>query len=287
VAQTRPTPNPEPEDEPKGPENGKNRGREDPGPQGIKKPAHLRGFPDPDKEGADYRGNNAGHGQQDRQAVGRLAPGGNGRQGQGRHNRPDVRLKKVSPHPGHVAHVVADIVGNHRRVSGVVFGDTGLDLADQVSPHIRRLGVNSAPNPGEEGDGRGPEAEPGDNVRVANGQKEGREAQNPEADHGDAHNRPAGEGDPQGIVKTAGGGGRRPDVRPDGHIHPDKAGQGRAEGPDQVAEGGQGMDNQAENNGDNNRKGDQRPVLPQKEGHRPHLNRPGDIHHLRPAGVLL
>ena len=47
-----------------------------------------------------------------------------------------VGLEQVGGHAGAVADVVADVVGDHRRVARVVFGDAGLDLADQVSADV-------------------------------------------------------------------------------------------------------------------------------------------------------
>ena len=43
-----------------------------------------------------------------------------------------------------VADVVADQVGDHGRVARIVFGDAGLDLADQVRADVGGLGVNAA-----------------------------------------------------------------------------------------------------------------------------------------------
>mmetsp|Transcript_33142 Transcript_33142/g.55543 ORF Transcript_33142/g.55543 Transcript_33142/m.55543 type:complete len:789 (-) Transcript_33142:223-2589(-) len=57
---------------------------------------------------------------------------------------PDVRLKQVRAHARHVAHVVAHVVRNHRRVVRVVLVDARLQLAYQVGAHVRRLGVDAA-----------------------------------------------------------------------------------------------------------------------------------------------
>ncbi len=81
-----------------------------------------------------------------------------GGQGNGSDDRAGVRLEEVGTHTGDVADVVADVVGDGGRVAGVVLGDTGFDLADEVGAHIGSLGVDAATDTGEEGDGGGAEA---------------------------------------------------------------------------------------------------------------------------------
>ena len=53
--------------------------------------------------------------------------------------RDGVGLEQVGGHAGAVADVVADVVGDHRRVARVVLGDAGLDLADQVGADVGAL----------------------------------------------------------------------------------------------------------------------------------------------------
>jgi hypothetical protein len=54
--------------------------------------------------------------------------------------RDGVGLEQVGGHAGAVAHVVAHVVGDHRRVARVVFGDAGFHLAHQVGAHVGALG---------------------------------------------------------------------------------------------------------------------------------------------------
>ncbi len=61
----------------------------------------------------------------------------------------DVRFEKVSPHPGHIPHIIAHVIGDHRRVSGVILRYSRLHLPYQVGPHIGPFGVDSSPHPGE------------------------------------------------------------------------------------------------------------------------------------------
>ena len=49
-----------------------------------------------------------------------------------------IRLEQVRGHAGAVAHVVADVVGDHRGIAGVVLGNAGLDLADEIGAGRRR-----------------------------------------------------------------------------------------------------------------------------------------------------
>jgi hypothetical protein len=79
-------------------------------------------------------------------------------------DRAGVRLEEVGAHAGDVADVVADVVGDRGRVAGVVLGDAGLDLADEVGADVGRLGVDAAADTGEQRDGRGTESVGGDDL---------------------------------------------------------------------------------------------------------------------------
>ena len=160
-----------------------------------------------------------------------------GGQGYGGNYRAHVGLEQVRAHSRYVAHIVAHVVGDDRRVPGVVLGYPGLHLADQVRPHVGGLCVYTSSHPGEQGYGGGPEAEADYVVDVLEDDVQHDDAQQPHADHRDAHHGPAGEGHLKGRVQTAHGGGCGPDVGPDGHAHPDKAGGGGAQGPGQVGDG--------------------------------------------------
>ena len=83
----------------------------------------------------------------------RVQPEGPGRvRGAEQHHRDrgdGVRLEQIGCHPGAVADVVADVVGDHGRVARVVFRDAGLDLADEVRADIGGLGEDAASETGE------------------------------------------------------------------------------------------------------------------------------------------
>ena len=73
-------------------------------------------------------------------------------QNQRSHDRADIRLEEIGPHAGHIADVVADVVGDRRRVARIVFRDAGFDLTHQVRPDIGRLGVDASTHTGKERD---------------------------------------------------------------------------------------------------------------------------------------
>ena len=70
-----------------------------------------------------------------------------------------VGLEQVRGHAGAVAHVVADVVGDHGRVARVVFGNAGFDLAHQVGADVGALGEDAAAQSREDGDQRAAEGQ--------------------------------------------------------------------------------------------------------------------------------
>ncbi len=114
----------------------------------------------PDEEHGDHRGDDGdrteGEGEFRRDAdVGEQQVAEKHR-GNGRHS---VCLEQVGCHSRAVTNVVADVVGNRRRISGIVLGDACLDLADQVRTDVGALGEDAAAEAGEDGDQASPEAE--------------------------------------------------------------------------------------------------------------------------------
>ena len=65
-------------------------------------------------------------------------------------NRTDVALIEVSAHAGHIADIVAHVIGDGGRVARVVLRDTGLDLTDKVRADIGCLGEDAAAHAGKE-----------------------------------------------------------------------------------------------------------------------------------------
>ena len=78
-----------------------------------------------------------------------------------------IGLEQVGGHAGAVADVVADVVGDHRRIARIILGNAGFDLADQVGADVGALGEDAAAETGEDGDQRGAEAtaRPGPSIR--------------------------------------------------------------------------------------------------------------------------
>ena len=116
----------------------------------------------PHRERADDRGDDrdaADDQRVDRDLAGEV--GGEGEDAEQHHgDRGDrVGLEQVGGHAGAVADVVADVVGDHGRVAGIVLGDPRLDLADQVGADVGGLGEDAAAETGEDGDQRATEAE--------------------------------------------------------------------------------------------------------------------------------
>ena len=70
-----------------------------------------------------------------------------------------IGLEQVGGHAGAVADIVADVVGDGRRVARIVLGNAGLDLADQIGADVGALGEDAAAETGEDRDQRGAEAE--------------------------------------------------------------------------------------------------------------------------------
>src|SRR6202012_5497447 len=65
----------------------------------------------------------------------------------------------VPRHAGAVADIVTDVVGDGGRVTRIVFGNAGLDLADEIAADVGALGEDAAAETGEDRDQRGAEAE--------------------------------------------------------------------------------------------------------------------------------
>ena len=128
-----------------------------------------------------------------------------------------VAFVQVGTHSGHVAHVVAHIVGDGGWVTRVVFGDARLDFAHKVGAHVGRLRIDTATHTGEKRlctgthaerkHGGCDDAEPVSGCQSIGGYDRIQQ-QIPERDveqaqpHDDqSHHRPAAEGDAQASVE--------------------------------------------------------------------------------------
>ena len=190
---------------------------------------------------ADHRGDDRDAAEGER--VQRKAAGGErGAEKHDRDRRDRVGLEQVGGHTGAVADVVADVVGDHRRVARVVLGDAGLDLADEVGADVGGLRVDAAAESREDGDQGAAEGEPDEVVdRVVLRDVEparehpvvARDAEQAEPDDEQARDRAGAESDVQRGRQAVLGRLRRADVRAHGDVHADEAGCGREDGADE------------------------------------------------------
>ena len=111
-----------------------------------------------------------------------------------------VALEQVGGHAGTVTDVVAHVVGDRRRVAGVVLRDAGLDLAHQVSADVGRLGEDAATDSQEQGEQRAAEAEADEDgrCRVLEDRDDDRCAEQAQPDGEHAGHAAGAEGDLQG-----------------------------------------------------------------------------------------
>jgi hypothetical protein len=147
-------------------------------------------------------------------------------------DRSGVGLEEVGSHAGHVAHVVAHVVGDGGRVARVVLGDPGFDLADEVGSDVGGLGVDATTDAGEERNRRCAETEgrddfegivdfePCDEHQVRRG-----EAEQCKPGHGEAHDGATAEGDGECLCGSGLGGLGGASVGHGGHGHADVSGE--------------------------------------------------------------
>ena len=49
-----------------------------------------------------------------------------------------------------IANVIANVIGDNARITRVIFGNAGFDLADEVSADVGAFGKDTATQPGED-----------------------------------------------------------------------------------------------------------------------------------------
>ena len=207
-------------------------------------------LPGADQEGAEHGAHHAHHGdhqgQQDGVPLQALRGIGGGAQGKGGQDGAHIGLVQIGAHTGHIAHVVAHVVGNGGGVAGVILGDAGLHLAHQVGAHVGGLGEDAAAHAAEQGHERGTHAEHnhglGDLGRAEAGdvledmEPDGH-VQQAQAHYGEAHDRAGGEGHAQAPVQALMGGIGGAGIGGGGDLHAHEARQAR---PDAAGEEGEG-----------------------------------------------
>ena len=178
------------------------------------------------KEGGDNGGENAAGGDDEGEDNAIAAGDSDCAEGHCGDDGADIALKEVCAHTGNVADVVADVIGDNSGVAGVVLGDAGLDLTDEVSADVGSLGVDTAADTRKQRDGGSTEGEAEQNVELTDDNIQDRCAQKAEAHDAHTHDRAAGEGNGQCLVHTARAGRvRGADVCLGGDIHADIAGE--------------------------------------------------------------
>ncbi|VXB37794.1 hypothetical protein LUTEI9C_150031 [Luteimonas sp. 9C] len=201
-----------------------------------------------DEEGADDRGQDGGAAEHQRiqHAIG---TDGRCHQEAEQHRRDHgdrVGFEQIGRHARAVADVVTHVVGDHRRVARVVFGNAGFDLAHQIRADIRALGEDAAAQAREDRDQRAAEGQAHQCVqRVLAGDAETRQqhpvtghAQQAEADDQHAGDRAAAERDVHGRTDAAACGLGRADVGLHRHVHADVARRARQHRAEQEADAG-------------------------------------------------
>ena len=209
-----------------------------------------------------------------------------------------IGLEQVRGHPGAVAHVVTDVVGDGRGVPRVVLGDVLLHLADQVGAHVGRLGEDAAADAHEHGQhGRAEPEALQDGGRVALEHKDhDRRAEQAQPDGGHAHVGAGAEGDLHRRVATLTARGRgHADVCPGGQPHAEESDQRREDRAGQEGRRARDPQGQAlvllarmhweqqEEEERSNGEDAQCPELPGEVRARPLLHGAGDHLHLRGA----
>ena len=260
---------------------------------GTQGPARLGAGTQAHHPDADHRGQQSHGCQRQRQEHQRglrpMSGHGCGNGDRGDHGAA-VGLENVGSHAGNITDVVPDIVGDHARIAGVVFGNAGLDLAHQVCAHVRALGVDAAAYPGEQRHRGGPHAEPVDGVhrfgittQIGIEQPQAQQSQRRDAESHDGtavkgHGKRGG-----GAFAVRGSGGA--DIGPGRRVHPQPAGAGRTQGADQKRQRGMQTQGREQDDGQQHRREHpQHCVLAAHEHHGAEVDLVGDPGHLGVSG---
>ena len=113
-----------------------------------------------DKENANDRGDNCRSPEQKRKDHRRAQTGGKRPHEHGANERNRVGFEDVRRHSSAIAHVVADVVGDGRRIARIVLLEIRFHLANEVRPNVGRLRVNSATQTREDRNQRSAQSDP-------------------------------------------------------------------------------------------------------------------------------
>ena len=264
--------------------------------------AHDRGFlhaAHADEHHADNRGDDGNGAEQQREGdrAGNRGPEEQISEQHRGDRRDAVGLEQVGSHAGAIADVVAHVVGDHRRISRVVFGNSGFDFSDQVGADVGSFGVDAAAQTGEDRNQRTAEGQADHGVergpRVAvidrlQNSEVARDGKQTEPDHQHAGDRAAAEGDVEGRRESAARrfGGAHVGAHRDDHA--DEAGSAGENRADQEADGCLFAERRGEENHEREHDRDDADgsVLTLEEGHRAFLDGGGNLAHPLVAGRL-
>ena len=254
----------------------------------VDRPQRVLALAGAGDEHADDRGDDTD--RRDDQRVGQAQRAERDRaQDQRGHQHHGVGLEEVRGHAGAVTDVVAHVVGDRRRVAGVVLGDVLLDLADEVGADVGGLGEDAAADTHEHGEQGRAEAEALEHARglLDVEEHDDRGTEEPEADGGHADHAAGAERDPRALVASARLVGRRGDadvgLRRQVHAQrADRHGEQRADdeghrAPDQLT-GAVGRQREEQQEDDDDERSE-RLELAGEEGARALLHRTADVTH--------
>ncbi len=207
-----------------------------------------------------------------------------------------VGLEEVGRHAGAIADIVADVVGDGRRVAGIVLGNAGFDLADEIGADIGTLGEDTAAETREDRDQRGAETEGDEGVDdlAAVGRRAHPHRKDVEVD-GNAEQGETGDqhaGDGAGLerdIEAAGerqrGALRGPHVGAHRDVHADEPGDAGEERADEEADRDGPGQEETQHHEDHHADGGNRDVLTTKIGLGTLGDGAGDLLHAGGAGI--
>ena len=219
-----------------------------------------------------------------------------GGQHHGRDRGHRIGLEQIGGHAGAIADIVADIVGDGRRIAWIVLGDSGFDLADQIAADVGALGENAAAQPGEDRDQRGAETErhhgidDGAVIRRQM-QRAGEEAEikRHAKERQPGHQEPGDGAGAEGELKPAGertdGGLRGAHIGAHGNVHANKAGRTREDRSDGKADRDQPAEENTDDHEDHDADDGDGGVLPPQIGLCAFADRSSNLLHLFVAGI--
>ncbi len=162
-------------------------------------------------------------------------------QGCGHHHRGghggDVGVKQVSAHAGHVAHVVAHVVGDDGGVARVILGDAQLHLSGQVGRHVGGLGEDAAACLGKQRQGAGAKGEAQQHAGLPSDEHHAHHAKQASAHHHQPHHRATPKANQEGGLDALGGGLSRPGIGQGGYKDADFPRDGGKHGAGDVGDG--------------------------------------------------